>query len=194
MRKSLAALGLVFSLGLAGLFLAHKPWATLPPTVNFVGFLPPDDWGKLETRKAAFTVTNWSPRCIAVGRFQVETFTNGVWQMHSNYVAGALIKSIESPNLPLLLDSGASETLVVDCPEGRRCRIRALYSSQNSGIRSVFARIRVAYRVRDWGVLRSTNFQYFVGPASFESDAIPEGVIERETTPSQEPSRAPGGQ
>lgn len=175
MRKSLAALGLLFVLGLLGLSFANKPPATLPPTIDFVGFLPPDDEGKGETRRASFTVTNSSPRAIAVGIFHVDVFTNGGWQIHSNYISGALIKSSPSPQMPLLLDPGSSETLIVDCPKGRRWRIGAIYSSQNSGIPAVFGRIRSAYQFRDQGVLWRPRFRSFARSGSFQSEAIPAG-------------------
>ena len=175
MRKCLAALGLLFVTGLLGLYFATKPPATLPPTIHFVEFLPPDDEGNGETRRASFTVTNSSPRTIVVGVFQVDVFTNGGWQIHSNYISGALIKSSPSPQMPLFMDPGASETLIVDCPERGRWRIGALYSSQNSGIPAVFGRIRGAYRLRDRGVLWRPRFRSFARSGSFRSDAVPAG-------------------
>lgn len=175
MRKSLAALGLLFVLGLLGLSFANKPPATLPPTIDFVGFLPPDDEGNGETRRASFTVTNSCPRAISVARFQVDLFTNGGWEMHSKFVSGVLSKSSPNPKTHLFLEPGARETLIVDCPEGRRWRIGAIYSSENFGILAGVARIRLAYRIRDWDVLQNPTFRSFGGSTTLQSEAVPAG-------------------
>lgn len=167
----------MFFLGMVGLYFVHKPRATLPVTVNFVEFLPGDDKGNGETRRAVFKLTNSTPWCIAVPRFQVEVFTNGGWQIHSNYLAGALIKPRQWPNMHLLLDPGESETLVVDCPKSGGWRIGASYLSEESGIQAVFARIQAVRQrpARDWGVLWRPGFRSFNISGSIHSDAIPEG-------------------
>ena len=175
MRKLFAALGLVAFVGLLGLFFFEERPATLPPTLNFVEFLPPDGWENRGTRRAAFAVTNSSPRSIAVVNLQVDVFTNGIWQAHSNYVAGVVAKANPSQNTVVFLDSGSSETVVVDCPAGRRCRLGVIYSSQSSGIQALFARIRFAYLHRDWEILRNPSFRSFTRRISLQSEAVPEG-------------------
>jgi hypothetical protein len=179
MRKSLAALGLVFFLVFFGLYFAQQPRATLPPTVVFVGFLPPDDWRNWESRnrKAVFKMTNSTLRCICASTFTVEVFTNGGWQMHSFFRAGTLIKSSPTPHWPLFLEPGASETLALDAPEGRHWRLATSYTSENFGIRALLARIRAVRQDqnRDWGVLWRKRFRSFEGLVPVQSDAIPAG-------------------
>lgn len=89
--------------------------------------------------------------------------------------------------MPLILEPGTSEALVVDCPEGYRWKIGGVYSSEHSGIRDVIGRIQLAYREKDLRLLGATNSRSFSVSGFLQSDAIPEGEIEREPTPSQEP-------
>lgn len=166
----------MFFLGMLGLYFVQKPKASLPPTVNFIGLLPPDDWRNWESPnwKAVFKMTNSTPRCICVGAFQVEVFTDSSWHLQSFLPAGTLVKSSPSPHWPLFLEPGASETLVVDSPEARRWRLAASYSSENSGIRALVARIRAVRqeKQRDWGVLWRKRFRSFDGVVSVQSDAM----------------------